>query len=178
MHSSRIRTARSLTVSCSIPGGLPRCRPPQSMNTMTHRCKNIILPKTLFAGGNYRPQRSCGQGNIFTPVCQSFCSQGGGHAWWGGGACVARGHAWWRGACVARGACMAKGGMCGKGGMHGKGGACVMKGVCVAKGECVPCTPPSRDTTWYSRSMRGRYTSYWNAYLLWKILVIMNVMKS
>ena len=27
---------------------------------------------------NYRPQRSCGQGNIFTPVCHSFCSQGGG----------------------------------------------------------------------------------------------------
>ena len=26
----------------------------------------------------YRPQRSCGQGNIFTPVCHSFCSQGGG----------------------------------------------------------------------------------------------------
>ena len=25
----------------------------------------------------YRPQRSCGQGNIFTPVCHSFCSQGG-----------------------------------------------------------------------------------------------------
>ena len=24
----------------------------------------------------YRPQRSCGQGNIFTPVCHSFCSQG------------------------------------------------------------------------------------------------------
>ena len=25
----------------------------------------------------YRPQRSCGQGNIFTRVCHSFCSQGG-----------------------------------------------------------------------------------------------------
>ena len=25
----------------------------------------------------YRPQWSCGQGNIFTPVCHSFCSQGG-----------------------------------------------------------------------------------------------------
>ena len=29
-------------------------------------------------GHFYRPQRSCGQGNIFTPVCHSFCSQGGG----------------------------------------------------------------------------------------------------
>ena len=28
----------------------------------------------------YRPQRSCGQGNIFTPVCHSFCSQGWGSA--------------------------------------------------------------------------------------------------
>ena len=26
---------------------------------------------------NYRPKRSFGQGNIFTPVCHSFCSQGG-----------------------------------------------------------------------------------------------------
>ena len=26
---------------------------------------------------SYWPQRSCGQGNIFTPVCHSFCSQGG-----------------------------------------------------------------------------------------------------
>ena len=26
----------------------------------------------------YRPQRSCGQGNIFTLVCHSFCSQGAG----------------------------------------------------------------------------------------------------
>ena len=26
---------------------------------------------------NYRQQRSCGQGNIFKPVCHSFCSQGG-----------------------------------------------------------------------------------------------------
>ena len=26
----------------------------------------------------YRPQRSCGQGNVFTGVCHSFCSQEGG----------------------------------------------------------------------------------------------------
>ena len=26
----------------------------------------------------YRPKRSFGQGNIFTPVCHSFCSRGGG----------------------------------------------------------------------------------------------------
>ena len=27
---------------------------------------------------NYRPKRSFGQGNIFTSVCHSFCSRGGG----------------------------------------------------------------------------------------------------
>ena len=32
----------------------------------------------IWVSGYYRPQRSCGQGNIFTPVCHSFCSQGGG----------------------------------------------------------------------------------------------------
>ena len=46
------------------------------------------------------------------------------------------GHAWQRGACVA------------KGGMRGKGGACVVY-------------PPR-----YGRSLRGRYASYWNAFLL------------
>ena len=56
MHSSKIRTARSLTVSRSIQwGGLDAdplpcgCRPP--VNRMTHRCKNITLPQTSFAGG-------------------------------------------------------------------------------------------------------------------------------
>ena len=31
----------------------------------------------LMISSYYRPQRSCGQGNIFTPVCHSFCSPGG-----------------------------------------------------------------------------------------------------
>ena len=30
-----------------------------------------------YPGFYYRPKRSFGQGNIFTPVCHSFCSQGG-----------------------------------------------------------------------------------------------------
>ena len=33
--------------------------------------------KAIFYQSNYRPERSWGQGNIFTPVCHSFCSQGG-----------------------------------------------------------------------------------------------------
>ena len=76
MHSSRMRTARS----SSRPGGLhqappreqasprpkqappgsrhppgadpPRTRPP-IVNRMTHRCKNITLLQTSFAGGKY-----------------------------------------------------------------------------------------------------------------------------
>ena len=103
-----MRTARSLTLSHSIlwvsptPPSLhlpptmqnsPGCRPP--VNRMTNRCKNTFVglknaqildsvefvPKyciEFMTGDFYRPQRSCGQGNIFTPVCHSFCSQGGG----------------------------------------------------------------------------------------------------
>ena len=63
MHYSRIRTARSLTVSRSIRlRGVPtppECiDPPHWMQTfpspvnrMTNRCKNITLPRTSFACG-------------------------------------------------------------------------------------------------------------------------------
>ena len=71
MHSSRMRTARSFTVSRSIRLGKvcptpldadPQCRPPMDadppeadppVNRMTHRCKNITLLQTSFAGGTY-----------------------------------------------------------------------------------------------------------------------------
>ena len=91
---------------------------------------------------------------------------------------------------MAKGACMAKGGMHGKGGacvvkgvfvaggMHGRGdvhgrGACMVGGVhgglcgrwaCVAEGAWYARPPP--NTMRYGRSMRGRYASYWNAFLL------------
>ena len=56
-----------------------------------------------------------------------------------------------------------------KGGVHGEG-ACMAKGVwqrreCMAKGGMCAKHPPP-DTTRYSRSMRGRYASYWNVFLL------------
>ena len=47
-------------------------------------------------------------------------------------------------------------------------GGCMVKGVCMVNGcvcgeggGCMVCTPPMR----YDRSMRGRYASYWNAFL-------------
>ena len=48
------------------------------------------------------------ESNVFTPVCQSFCSQGGMH----GRGCVAGGHSW-QGACMVGGMC--GGDMCGRG---------------------------------------------------------------
>ena len=115
-----------------------------------------------------------------------------GHVWWGvacmagrhawQGACMAGGmhgggHAWqgwhaWQGVCMV-GGCVVVGGMCGRGGMHG--GGCMAGGVhgwghawqggmhggrgsCVVAGGCVEYDE--------IRSMRGRYTSYWNAFLL------------
>ena len=79
MHSSRMRTARLLTVSRSIPcigGGClpnpaldidppghvtcdacweakPRPTPPLWTEEMTHACENITLPQNLLAGGKY-----------------------------------------------------------------------------------------------------------------------------
>ena len=69
------------------------------------------------------------EGYVFTPVCQSFCSQGGvcvvgvcgrGHVWWG--TCVVGGtHG--RGACMA-GVCVWWEGVCMVGGVH-DGGVCM-----------------------------------------------------
>ena len=72
MHSSRMRTARSLTVSRSICrggglsalGGVPAqgvylrggaCPgiPPLCTEFLTHATENITLPQTSFAGGKY-----------------------------------------------------------------------------------------------------------------------------
>ena len=55
MHSSRMRTVRSLSVSRSIRlGGVPLDTEPLGadpfpVNRMTHSCKNITLPQTSFA---------------------------------------------------------------------------------------------------------------------------------
>ena len=73
-----------------------------------------------------------------------------------------------------RGACMVVGGMRGRGGMHGRG-ACMAGGVwwgvhgwgCAwqAGGLHAMHTPSRRYYGYGIRSMSGRYTSYWNAFL-------------
>ena len=86
----------------------------------------------------------------------------------------------WEGACVVgdmrgRGACMA-GGMRGMGGVHGRGEACMAGGCAcqgghnwqgghVWQGSMHAMHPPHTHTMRYVRSMRGRYASYWNAFL-------------
>ena len=126
-------------------------------------------------------------------TCLSFCPQGGGCAWWGGGICMALGvmcgggHAWQEGVqgrgCVWQGACMTGGmhgrgyawqGVCIAGGMHG--GGCAWQGACMDGGKGGACmiggmhgtdAPPLnqilRDTVIWS--MSRRYASYWNAFL-------------
>ena len=49
---------------------LGRCRPPEMATAA-----DCTHPTGIHS--RYRPKRSFGQGNIFTPVCHSFCSQGG-----------------------------------------------------------------------------------------------------
>ena len=52
MHSSRMRTARLLTVSQhALMGGVPAQVLPPAVNRMTDRCENITLPQTSFVGG-------------------------------------------------------------------------------------------------------------------------------
>ena len=109
---------------------------------------------------------------MFLQVC--VCPRGGGGM--RGRGVVMHG----RGACVV-GACLA-GGMCGRGGMHGRGanvwqggmcgrghvwwgGVCGRGGMHGRTHVCHTPLPPTCDTTRYGWSMRGRYASYWNAFL-------------
>ena len=73
------------------------------------------------------------------------------HSVHGGGACVVGGHAWQEG--VWGVACMA-------GGVRG--------------GGCARHACPHPNTTRYGRSMRGRYASYWNAFLLKSLFFTQN----
>ena len=85
-----------LSMPCRSPGGVSRPRPrgvsrPTSGGGVSlHALRQTPPPPWMAtATGGMHPtgmhscywlQRSCGQGNIFTPVCHSFCSQGRGSA--------------------------------------------------------------------------------------------------
>ena len=139
------------------------------------------------------PAKEVCEGYVFTPVCQSFCSQGGAgvHGCRGGmhgcqGACMVVGggvhgfggmHGCWGGMCGCRGVCMVAGvcvvvggacvvmrDMCGCGGMHGCRGVCmVVGGACVVAGQV--CVGYNEI-----RSMSRQYASYWDAFLSCKSL--------
>ena len=96
----------------------------------------------------YRPQRSCGQGNIFAPVCY-FVHRG---------VCIP--------ACIAGGipACLAAGL---GGGVYPSMPCSRSRGVGVY--PSMPCSrsPGGGGVSQHAlRSMSGRYASYWNAFLL------------
>ena len=55
--------------------------------------------------------------------------------------------------------------------MHGeRGGVCGKRGACMVKGGHAWYAPPPIPTR-YGRSLRGRYASYWNAFLF-KLLLL------
>ena len=102
-------------------------------------------------------KRRLGQGNIFTPVCQSFCSWGKVYPsmQWAGGVCIPA----WNGlgcVCVTRG-------ICGHGGLTR--GVCyqgMWPRVCDHGGVTGVCDQGVYTPSW---STSERYASYWNALL-------------
>ena len=123
-----------------------------SMLDKLYNYYNIYMDKYL------PPANEVCEGYVFTPVCQSFCSQGrhawlgvcmvGGHAWLQGACVVAGGHAWlWRGACVfVGGHAWLPGGYAWLwgvwmvlGGVHGCGGCAWLQGACMVEGGMHGC---------------------------------------
>ena len=119
----------------------------------------------LLVKPRYRPKRSFGQGNIFTPVCHSFCSQGGGVSapnfrgglnlggvsapnFWGEGGCLLQ--IFFGGVSAPNfrgGGCLLQ--------FFGGGSAPNFQGGWGARGSPI----------FGIRSTFGRYASYWNAFL-------------
>ena len=122
----------------------------------------------------YCPQTKFAKVMFLHLVCHSV--QGGG---WGlrGRVCAWQGAcAWWGGACMAGGMCGRVGGMCSRG--HAWWGA-YMVGVCMTgghvwQGGVHAMHAPTRHYD-IGRSMRGRYASYWNAFLFLKLIICLTV---
>ena len=131
--------------------------------------KPIFMCALTKASNIYRPQRSCGQGNIFTPVCHSV------HRGGGGVVCLVRGVShkalrqtppWTRHTIPPRP------------GTHTPHPRPVTKppdqtphtppGLDTPRPDTHPpdqTPPPSREADSGIRSSSGRYASYWNAFL-------------
>ena len=102
----------------------------------------------------YRPQRSCAK-VIFLHVCVILSTAG----------CACPGGMCARGCVCTQGPCVPRvGGVHAQGGVHARGwGVCVPGCVCMPVGHGTHAPPT--HTTRYGWSMRGRYASYWNAFL-------------
>ena len=111
-------------------------------------------------GGVHAQGGVCGQGCACPGVCVPRGCMARGHACLG--ACVARGYAWPGAVWPGGHACL--------GGVHGWG-------VGVAGGVHAMHTPRP-DTTRYSRSMSGRYASYWNTFLFFFVFRLWNLLLS
>ena len=163
------------------------------MNASQYTVRNSSCGKVMFSQatgvGGVPGRGSAWQGAC---VARGACVVGGVHGrlhMWQGEACMAggmhgRGHVWQRDMC-GRGTYMAGGGMHGRGvcvggGMHGNGCVCLCgRGACMAGGMCV------REPVWEEQEgMRDRrhgiyserYASYWNAFLLEKIVPLPQAM--
>ena len=112
----------------------------------------------------YRPQTKLREGNVFTPVCQSFYSQGGGS----GGGCIP--------ACNGLGcipACIEQGRVS----QHAMGASasrsrrCLPMSLGVSASEYAGVYPPDTPP-WQTPPpdchISGRYASYWNGFLFFQ----------
>ena len=69
-HSSRMRTDRAITSSHEADCG-------QNDTRSVKKLPSLPLGRDAKWTARYRPKIKLRKGNVFTPVCQSFCSQGG-----------------------------------------------------------------------------------------------------
>ena len=82
MESLRIEVATHFQMTPLISIGIVLLASPQSSHSVDtdawcKRALTVIFLQPLVSNCYYRPQRSLGQGNIFSSVCQEFCSRGG-----------------------------------------------------------------------------------------------------
>ena len=108
---------------------------------------------------NTARKRSLGQGNIFTCMCQSFCSQGR-----GAGLCMMSLPVWLTGLMFLLGdLCLCS---------HVPSRVVSVQGASIQGGLCQGDPPGHRPTDMVKS---GQYASYWNAFLFYNRVVFKNV---